>query len=755
MKCDFPLNEKACKRCKPKGYQCVVEAPKPKVYKRERLLAEIRQKDAVIESLIKQLYDPYRATPHSINEYLKSISPSDANDPNVLVWLDRLNSSVQIGTGISSNFLHGGDEEHHDSLSHGRQEHERTQFALMESPHVPDRPPDLMFPSWKENERQRKDAQHGIAWHSEACEGYSEHGSFDHSRFAHGILRPGLNLSRSKEFDSPDILVLGLVTLDDAEQLFDIFYKYINPFISILDPILLTPKSTLTRSPVLFAVICAISCRYYAPKASIYPLAMRFAKHSAANALIHDEMKSIELCQAYILMSMYAVPQKSWDRDQSWLYTGLAISIATALHLDRTPKIDSANEKEEREALNRVRVWQLCFYIDRGTAIQFGKLWMMKEDTIIRHSEEWYKQSQYNLDYDVHMCGYNALLRIVARFHEEVLKLDQSELINSERRNLRDITMRYDVEIEVFEEEWKKKFRAGGFSRGAMLRCGMLNFFVAYFRLVMFSFGFHQVFHAGIENWYDYFFSKSLECSKLLIRCVNEDLAPSGFLRYAPDRNFLCVAFAAVFLFKILRPEFSSLLGKADKDESIKLIETLIDQFSSSGIAVDDRHTPKLYARFLATLLSKYRYNCAQAIAIGALQNTLPKDTGIPMCTAGEMGGDHGTYQRSQTTQDHNHDSAGYQWPQLQIPGPEASHAAGIWPVQFGSGMEFLYFTHEGENIGNGGAESLGSMPEGGVLTSIQGLNNSEWLREMLMPGYGFSDYIIETLPNSLLDRFT
>ncbi len=32
--------------------------------------------------------------------------------------------------------------------------------------------------------------------------------------------------------------------------------------------------------------------------------------------------------------------------------------------------------------------------------------------------------------------------------------------------------------------------------------------YVAYFRLVIFSFGFRQVFRAGIEAWYDYFFTK-------------------------------------------------------------------------------------------------------------------------------------------------------------------------------------------------------------------------------------------------------
>ncbi len=32
---------------------------------------------------------------------------------------------------------------------------------------------------------------------------------------------------------------------------------------------------------------------------------------------------------------------------------------------------------------------------------------------------------------------------------------------------------------------------------------------------------------------------------------MNEDLVPSGFMRYAPDRHFMCAAFAAVFLFKV------------------------------------------------------------------------------------------------------------------------------------------------------------------------------------------------------------
>jgi hypothetical protein len=71
-------------------------------------------------------------------------------------------------------------------------------------------------------------------------------------------------------------------------------------------------------------LVCAVSSRYYREKSEIYPIAMHFARHAAANALV-DGWKSVELCQAYILLSTYGVPAKRWEEDRGWLYIGLAI----------------------------------------------------------------------------------------------------------------------------------------------------------------------------------------------------------------------------------------------------------------------------------------------------------------------------------------------------------------------------------------------------------------------------------------------
>ena len=42
---------------------------------------------------------------------------------------------------------------------------------------------------------------------------------------------------------------------------------------------------------------------------------MHFAKHAAASALLNG-WKSVELSQAYILMSLYGVPARRWEEDR-------------------------------------------------------------------------------------------------------------------------------------------------------------------------------------------------------------------------------------------------------------------------------------------------------------------------------------------------------------------------------------------------------------------------------------------------------
>ena len=158
---------------------------------------------------------------------------------------------------------------------------------------------------------------------------------------------------------------------------------------------------------------------------------MDFARDAAGRSLI-EGAKSVDVCQAYLLMAVYPVPKKKWAEDRSWLLMGLAIRCefihCLLIHGTMTPPNDSmAIELElhqpppstcnERESLNRTRTWLNCYCVDGSHAIQFGKMPMLRlDDYMARNSRHWYKSSFMNIPFDIHLCAYVQIIILVAEW---------------------------------------------------------------------------------------------------------------------------------------------------------------------------------------------------------------------------------------------------------------------------------------------------------------------------------------------------
>ncbi|KAF9039281.1 fungal-specific transcription factor domain-containing protein [Panaeolus papilionaceus] len=715
----------------------------PMISKREYLLAQIRQKDSIIESLLKQLHNPYTATPLSIASYRMATSPSDQNNGNVLAWLDRLQSTVQ-NAGKKAGpqaFLdpqndHMNDQDSDDEeeakrakLGHddagdaadgqdGSSENEKIQSALPDA-HVP---LGLIADLSLSNNRKSKKDKAG----ANDDDNDDNVGVANAEYFAPG---PATDLGKRatliEQHSPPEIIVHNLVRPEDVDKLFKIFYERVNPFISLLDPVLHTPASTYQRCPFLFTVICAISSRYYAEKSEIYPIAMHFAKHSAANALI-DGWKSVELCQAYILMSIYAVPARRWEEDRSWLYTGLAIRIATDLNLHLVSTVKPQSERQEREIMNKTRVWMICFNLDRSTATQFGKPSTIKEDFIVRNAKDWYKKSQYNHSYDVHLCAYSALLQIVAKFHDEIFSDPSAPTGLNKKVDFKSVTLVHDQHLMNYHTEWAKRFDddSDKSDPSCVFRCSLLPFLVSYSRLVMFSFGFQQAFQRGLKNEDRVFFDKCMESAKSVIEIMINSLAPSGYMRYAPDGHFVFASFASAFLLKLLRPETSSFLIKDQENEILDLIGRLISTLSSPKIAIDDRHTPKLYARFLASRLQLHRRDGA---TVGRLHTNPPPPSQVPPTGGASSGPAAGMNAFSIS----GRPSGGNEL--SSVPGAgtmdpvyttEATFA-GAGAITFSSDLDMTY---------------VGGVSEEEMLATMQAIKNPDWWQNMMMPGFSWPE---------------
>jgi hypothetical protein len=202
-----------------------------------------------------------------------------------------------------------------------------------------------------------------------------------------------------------------------------------------------------------------------------------------------------------------------------------------------------------------------------------------------------------------------------------------------------------------------------------------------------------------------------------VVKTMIDILAPSGYMRFAPDGHFIFASFASAFLLKLLQPEFSSFLAKTQETEVLDLIGCLIQTLSSPRIAIDDRHTPKLYARFLAGLLSRHRRDGAGP---GRLQANPPPREDV---TASVPSSAPVTSVPLQT-------GSG---PGAQAPGNmnQAMNTSTNVSQQQQATFDHIPFALEDFDMG-----TLDAISEAEMLATMQAIKNPAWWSTGLMPGY-------------------
>ncbi|KAH9018312.1 hypothetical protein EDB84DRAFT_1566471 [Lactarius hengduanensis] len=542
-------------------------------------------------------------------------------------------------------------------------------------------------------------------------------------RYQHVKGSPSI-LRRKKGRDNADDDDDVLVTPEDVEKLFDIFYTRINPFISLLDPKLHTPVLTFSRCPFLFTF--APSPSRYSDKPEVYPIAMHFAKSAAANALV------------------------DWPGNLSNCVKRLAIRVATDLNLHLLPQKKPTTEQQELEMLNRTRVWIICFNLDKSTAMQFGKPSTLKEDYIMRHSLEWYKASNHNHPYDVHIIAYSSLFRIINQFHQKVFSdLDVPNGLNRSI-DFREVTLEYDQLLHNCREEWAERFARDSdpSDPACEFRAKLLPLYV----IVMFSFGFQEAFLRGFQAGDEVFFTRSLECAKTVVTVLVDSLVPTGYIRFAPDGYFVFAAFASAFMLKLLRPECSRFITPGLETEIYQVIERLINTIGSPQIAIDERHTPMLYSRFLASLLAKHRRD-------GAARGRLHQQG--PPTQQPQVGSSAPVYQQQrQTTQQappsHSanpssfatggnpttvQDVPSHSAPTTPNGKPTATQSANNEPMHQLETPPYMFGATTGQPGQPGDANAMDftfdiSIDE--LLGPMKAIENPLWMQTMMLPGFSW-----------------
>ncbi|KAF7374937.1 Zn(2)-C6 fungal-type domain-containing protein [Mycena sanguinolenta] len=407
---------------------------------------------------------------------------------------------------------------------------------------------------------------------------------------------------------APHILTRGLITPQEAEKLFDIYFQRMNLSVSLLDPVLYTPQKTCYRSPFLFTVVCAIASRFYTERPELYPQAMHFAQLAAGTALISGH-KCVELCQGYILMSLYPAPTKRWEEERGWLYLGLAIRMATDLNLHLPNTAKPLNEAHAREMLNRTRVWLNCFNLDRSTGSQYGKApTISNSDYMANHSWDWWRSSEFNMkNFDIHICAYNSELQVMAAFRATIYSDPNHPTGLNKNIDFEAVASKTDEELKQLMDRWRQVLDGTDMTDPQnRFRTGLLNLAYSYARLVALSFGFQHAFgkHNTDENP---FLNRCVAAASDVCKAILEDVGRPDlriYLRHGPIAQSVFVTFAASMLVKLLQPKFASYLTTDKRQEIRGLVKQVIDLLASPDVSVDDKHGPNLYARFLKGLLA-------------------------------------------------------------------------------------------------------------------------------------------------------
>ncbi|KAJ7089899.1 hypothetical protein B0H15DRAFT_779840 [Mycena belliarum] len=406
---------------------------------------------------------------------------------------------------------------------------------------------------------------------------------------------------------APQILTQGLITLYEAEKLFDIYFKFMNVSVSLLDPVLYTPQKTCFRSPFLFTVVCAIASRFYPERSELYPQAMHLAQLAAGTTLISGQ-KCVELCQGYILLSLHPVPVRRWEEERGWLYLGLAIRMAMDLNLHLPNTAEPIKENHAREMLNRTRLWLICFNLDRSTGSQYGKApTISNSDYMASHSEDWWRTSPYNLaNFDIHICALTAESRVMAAFLAKIHSDPDHPTGLNKSIDYERVAAETDEELKWLAAKWLYILAQTDMTDPQnRFRSGLLKLAFRYARLVTLSFGFQ---HAYGKNNTDEnpFLMRCLTAASDVVATFVKDvgrLDQRVYLLHGPIEQTVVVTFAASMLLKLLQPEFASYLTTGKRHEIRGLVQRVVELLASPAVSIDERHWPNLYARFLKRLL--------------------------------------------------------------------------------------------------------------------------------------------------------
>lgn len=426
---------------------------------------------------------------------------------------------------------------------------------------------------------------------------------------------------------------------------FDVFFDRCAQHFLLLDANFHTPDLVASRSAFLLAAICTVASRYMGDerRAGLNGECFDEATRLAAQCLSKGT-KSVEIVQGLLLLSMWMPASKHWEDDRAWVYSGLAMRIATDLGLSYHQGAFDAMPYDVRlEVVNRQRTWLCCYAVDKSFSALMGKPDMLHDDELIVHCRWWClvasdgrEDERLARPWHAAIAAFVDLLRTLCRQLKHLRSWNLSRPTATTTMTMMAKTTTtakagstheddgHDakmVSINIFNEEldewnsfWNsrklftlpERCKTAELDRDSKLLVSLHQQWplrLSYARLIVNSFGLQHCLNRQKRRGKEgvdvgLFFAVCWRSARGVILAAKDGMR--GSLRWGADTQLVMVTYASVFLLKLVRSQ-AKLAEYHNKAEAVSLVRDAADLLGS--LAAGKTHTATLYASFLRSLL--------------------------------------------------------------------------------------------------------------------------------------------------------
>ncbi|KAK0648724.1 hypothetical protein B0T16DRAFT_326020 [Cercophora newfieldiana] len=423
-----------------------------------------------------------------------------------------------------------------------------------------------------------------------------------------------------------DPIELGLMTVEEADSLFNFFHRNLAHTRWGLDPALYTAAFTRSRSAFLFTSIAAAAALYIPTEGA---LSRRLSNHckTLVNRIMIDRYRSVEIILAFMVNVPWMFPGKHSTDDETCWYVSLATTMAldlqlhkilvplaslrdgplggiaradcidprVALSLDGYGDVDPNSELGRRLLRRRERCWISLFVLERGMCLARGRVYTLPVTPILKRCDQWHMSNIADT-----MDGHLVSMAVLRRDLDDIFATIRS-ICDGSRENPTDgaiIAQSIQITVDKFFAQWQAKW---GMSIGTGPQHRLppyVQILVTHTRLSIYS---SVINHPTAPTEVRHFFHAAGLSSALNV--MRAAIQGEGQLSSMPNNTVIMISFAASFALRLS----SQLAGNSNLAPSVRtLIEETADVLERIGSITKHRNgMSALYGKYLKYIVKK------------------------------------------------------------------------------------------------------------------------------------------------------